>query len=680
MPAEAPAAPRAVRAVVPPPVDGPRRGQGLISRWIRGRFDAYGRACLVGAIVLAALALDISASDAFALVKVTVLWCLGVLAAGFWLVRAAVQPGRRHRVTPVLPLTLAFLALCAVTTLTSIAPRVSLLGLPGRYGGLVPIALYVTIMFACIGLYGHRPALLGQLAWAATAAAGLMAVYVCVQAAGLDPAHWTDPSTHLRPDWPIGTMGNSNFAGGYLAIVVPLSIYALASARRTWARVAVALLLGLEVVALWYSQSRGGMIAAGAALLTMAWLARRQLPRWAPRPIAGVLVAAVIGAVMVIWHPGFDRAPGVLARVRTNTLESRVAYWKVGLQVALEHPLVGTGLGTYYAVYPPRRSAAQAAERKLNLPDEPHNIFIGYAAGVGVPGAAIYLMLVATGLGLGCRATRRADGSLDHLALAFTGALVGYLVQGFFSIDEPQLAVMGWICLGAIVVLARRDAGPTAEVVPVTKPLAVRPLALAGVVVLSASALLALGVQPLRASVAASRGDFARAMALQPLDASYPASAGDLDRFVALATADRQARLAHLEAADHQYRTALRMKPGELDLLIKLAVTNSVWADSVDAARFPEAELWWSRARTADPNDPELLAEYEDSLASMRARAGELAQLAVAGGDHAGGWVTAAQAFAVLGDVDRARDLLQKGLAIDPANDAARRLSDALPS
>lgn len=659
----------------PGEIDAP---SGVLTRWVLERFEAYGRVCLVAAVLLSALAIDVGASDAFSLIKLTTIWTFGILAVGFWLARAATSSGARQRGV-VEYLTVGLLATCGASTVTSIAPRVSVLGLPGRYNGLIPIAVYATMMFACVGLFRSDPRRLSVLAWAGAAAGGIIAGYVCIQAAGLDPGRWSDPSTKLRPDWPIGTLGNSNFAGGYLAMLMPFAIYVFVTRRSNPGRYVGASLFGLEALAVWYTQTRGGMIAAGCSVLVMGLAVRQYLPRWLRRLGVGMAAASLLAAIVVVWHPGLQRAPGALDRVRTSTLESRLAFWRVGTQVAIEHPVLGTGLDTFYATYPPRRPANEAVKNGLQLPDEPHNIYLAYASGAGLGAFACYTALMLVTAGMAWRALRRCRGA-DVLLLACFGSLVAYGVQGFFSIDEPPLAVLGWITIGATLVLARSNIPVrVADKAVAARPPLVRASSY-GLLAVTVPICLVIGVLPLRASVVARNGDFSRAMRLQPLDFTYPMDVGDLNRLVALATGDPKVRVAHLQLADKYYRIALRLKPGELDLLLKLAVTNGVWADTVEVDRFPEAERWWALAHQADPRDPQILAEHNASIGSMRSRGAELAQVALADQNNVAEWVDAAKAFAYVGDTARARELVQTGLHIDPSDAAGRRLADALPS
>jgi O-antigen ligase len=663
----------------PAPADGANQrvdaSSGFLHRWVSMRFESYGRASIVMAVFLATVVMDAGVVDSFALIKLTALWCLGVVAIGCWLARARTSRYASQRSSVQLA-ALVFFTIFALATATSTARKVSILGLPMRYGGLVPLALYIGLMFACIGLYRPQPRRLAGVAWASVAGAAVVSGYVLIQAAGLDPAHWSD-SVSRAPDWPIGTLGNSNFAGSHLAILMPFTIYALATRSRRGARVVLALLLGIEVLSLWYTQTRGGMIAAGVSLAVMVYAERDRVPRWLPRVTACAAAAALVGAVLVIWHPGLERSPSVLQGVRTNTLANRIGYWRAGTKVAIKHPLLGTGPDTFYAQYPTQRSASEARRLKLSLADKPHNIFVEYAANIGFVGLGAYLAVIGGALWLAWRQLR--DGP-NVLLLAFLGALVAYVVQGAFSMDEPPTAAMGWICVGGIVALTTTT-GSTATATRAgrTRP-RFFPVASYCLIALVVGGLLFIGTLPLRASAAAHSGDLDGAMKLQPLDASYPRRAGDLHRVVALATTDLRDRAAHLDDAARYYRRALRLQPNDLDLTIKMAVVASLWAESIDPSHSVEAERWWQAVLRADPYDPTVIFGHSDWQASMRARAGELGQLALADANNAAAWAVAAEASAAIGDGNEARARAGRALAIDPGNSRANQVLHALPA
>ncbi|MGH7703156.1 MAG: O-antigen ligase family protein, partial [Gemmatimonadales bacterium] len=501
----------------------------------------------------------------------------------------------------------------------------------------------------------ERPDILNRLARAAMAAACLVSLYVLVQAADLDWQTWT--ADFRLPDYPGSTLGNSNFAGGYIAVALPLSIFVTLRARPGRPRAALATLCGVQGLALFYTGTRGGMLGALAGVVAMVLIARRDLPSWAAVAAGGSVAAVLLACVLVVWHPGLGQAPGPLARVSTSTLENRVRYWGAAWRIFGDHPLHGTGPDTFYAYYPKYRPEADAVKNTLAITDKPHNIFLEYAAAAGVPGIVTYLALLALAFGYGMRRLRSAGPDERLLLVCLLGALVAYCVQGFFSIDVPSSAFMGWMVLGAIAALAdpgvlrsrhRLEATATKAPMRLSTRWMIHTATAAGTV-----GLLLVGSRPLRADVEAHAGRLEAAMALQPLEAEYRSRAGDLERSIAVASTDPAERVRHLRKAQEHSLAARSLQPGNFDYSWDLARVNSIWAMTIDTARFPEAERWWRRALADDPRDPAMAAEHRRAVAEMRARAAELEGLAMLHND-ANAWAQAATAYRGLGDTERA--------------------------
>ncbi|MGH9282685.1 MAG: O-antigen ligase family protein, partial [Acidimicrobiales bacterium] len=424
--------------------------------WVARRFPVYARACLLAVLFVAPVAMNLGALNVFMLVKVTSIWVFGVIALGLWAVWSAerhegLPPTRWARVAA------AFLAACVLATVTSTNPILSLVGIYQRYGGLLPLLLYASVAMVIVGLYWRHPDAVGQLAWAVTAGTAVLVGYVLIQAAGLDWMGWTDPETGQPPSYPGGTIGNSNFAGGYLAIALPLVLYTALAPSSRRVRTALLAVFGLTALALWCTQTRGGMAGAAAATTTLALLYRHRIPRWLRRAAAGGLAALALATVLAVWHPGTDEPPGPLSTLHvfsSNTLSLRVNYWYAAGQIFADHPVLGTGPDTFFDHYTSHRLPEDGRQHGGVVPQKPHNIFFEYAANAGAAGLLTYLAMVGVALRAGWRRARRLAGRQRLLVACFVASLVAYLVQGFFSIDVPPLALMGWVCLGALAVLA----------------------------------------------------------------------------------------------------------------------------------------------------------------------------------------------------------------------------------
>lgn len=642
-------------------------------RWVAGRFDSYSRACLVAAAFLVPVSLQIKGLDSFSLIKVTVLWVCGVCALAFWVLHG-IESGRWLPRSRMVHVAFAFLAVYALATAFSLKPSLSLLGRTGRFGGLIPLALYITVMVLVVATYSARPRRLRQLAWAHGAAATIVSVYVLVQASGYDRR--VGPGT--LSEFPFSTLGNSNFAGSYLAIALPLSLFTVLSVSRPRLRALAGALLGLQALALWYTQTRGAIFAAVVSAAVVFVLSRREITRRMKMAGAALFALAGVTLVIAVWHPGMDRAPGPLAALRTSTstLENRVYYWGGAMQIFLHNPVIGTGPDTFYAHYPEYRPAADAEKNGFVLTDKPHNVFLEHATSAGVLGIGTYVLLLFLGFRYGIRRLRTVAPEDRTLLLCILGGMVAYVVQGFFSIDVPGTAVMGWVLLGAIACLAdpRVVDVPAPEARPALAPSRPPRWALHGVVVVVAGGLLFVGLLPLRANKAAGEGRLAAAARLLPMEADYPARMGRLEASLARSLRDPAEKLRHLESAEALSMKARRLQPGNFNYTLDVATHNTIWAQSLDPGRFAVAEQWWFKAMAEDVNGPGMRLRYERALNEMRDRAGELEGLAHSDAGNAEAWLLAAKAHSAVKDTTRARNAVTRALEIAPDHPQAGEL------
>lgn len=684
--------------------------------WVLDRFGDYARTSLALALFLSPVIFHQATADVFNLVKLTVLWTLGLCAVALFVIWSAerdVWPPRLRLFVPAG----AFLGALALATVFSQSRGLSLLGGYHRYGGLLPYLLYAAIALAVAGLYWERPEGLRSVAVACSAASALTAGYVVLQALGLDWISWKD-SSGRPPEFPVGTLGNSNFSGGYLGIAAPLVVWVALSARRDLWRTAWLGVLGAGGVALWLTQTRGGMLAVLAGLGAMGFAVRGRLPRWAPAAAGAAAALGVALVVLVVWHPGSKGPPGPLARIgalRTDTLEIRRWYWGAAWRLFLDRPLLGSGPDTFSLFYPRHRSPADGAHLGLTITDKPHSVFLEHAAGAGVLGAAAYLALAGLALATAYRHCRRAPPADRLLPAAFLGVLAGYLAQAAVSIDVPPLAVMGWVALGGIGAIAdpsavgarqametaRRPGRKRKAAAPAWPPVAREgPLRwpIHAAAAIAAGLVLAAGVRPYLADMeakSAGRGrsleaieaGYRRTARLNPLEPAYRTGPGARaeGRADTVSEKDEKARL--LRRALSHYREALRLQPGNVFFTLNAARATTTLAADVDPSRFPEADGWWRRVAAIDPTDWEIHRRHGRMLEAWAKATGdsEAARRAAETFDRvarlrpqdASAWVDLARARRALGEEQASRQAAERALAAEPGNAEVRDLLDA---
>jgi O-antigen ligase len=215
------------------------------------------------------------------------------------------------------------------------------------------------------------------------------------------------------------------------------------------------------LVALAFTLSRGGYlgIAAVALVLVIAALPKRQRLT-SGRQITAAALVGLVALVGVLAVPelrtGAERV-AARALLTTNLSESSILnhldLWRVGLAIATDHPLVGTGQDTYVLLFGEYRdrvlSPGRAVVMSVFRPESPHNVYLATAAGAGLPALAAYVAIVTAAVAriLGAMRTAVEPGAW-LIGAALLAAIVGHLVTDAFMTAETTGSVLFWLVLG----------------------------------------------------------------------------------------------------------------------------------------------------------------------------------------------------------------------------------------
>lgn len=170
----------------------------------------------------------------------------------------------------------------------------------------------------------------------------------------------------------------------YLAIAMPFALWAVVTARRTWAWLAAAVLLQVLAYVCLTTFARGVYGAVLGGLLVVALLRRWQppaadlsTPGWRRHANAVLVVVLAVEVVLMAWASSF-----LSERLREtdNDFGSRVAHWGRGLSVVqtpLEQ-LAGIGLGRLPERYADAGAAGEFPGAAIVLadPDRPGEHFL----------------------------------------------------------------------------------------------------------------------------------------------------------------------------------------------------------------------------------------------------------------------------------------------------------------
>jgi O-antigen ligase len=188
-----------------------------------------------------------------------------------------------------------------------------------------------------------------------------------------------------RAGW-IGIFGNPNDLAYYLVVGIALTLGAREAASVPLRRAYVGLLVLLGA-ALVLTQSRGGLLAAGAVLLlwTLRSLARA-------RSLVGVgLALACVLALgpSDVWR---QRSESATAYGEDMSAEGRLDAWRTGMAMAAARPLGGVGAGTFMAAWPSYAPGDAGPARTA------HNTFVQIVGELGLPALVLFLIALFTAL------------------------------------------------------------------------------------------------------------------------------------------------------------------------------------------------------------------------------------------------------------------------------------------
>lgn len=316
-----------------------------------------------------------------------------------------------------------------------------------RLQGLIPYLIVVAFGVLLVDAFADRPRMIALAVAGSGAAAGGVAIYQMLFIGSEIGAVSTS-------GYVTSTLGHSNFAGGFLAITLPVAVILWLDAGR-WKWVAVA---GVAVTAagLLFTFSQGGWVAAIAGIAVGVGIyasGTRPGAVHAGVGAAALIAAASIGLVIVSASSEalVHRYPGV------TSSQTRGFLWMQALELTAERPALGWGPNVFALEALSRRGIQESLFGASSFGDDPHSVPLAMAANAGLVGVAGYLFLLGWPVVRWRRARRHLQSSrLDvPLAAAFGGGLAAYAVQATVSLDEVALRTMFWACLAGFAASVR---------------------------------------------------------------------------------------------------------------------------------------------------------------------------------------------------------------------------------
>lgn len=261
-----------------------------------------------------------------------------------------------------------------------------------------------------------------------------------------------------------GLAGGANeLAAAMVVGIVLCLVLSIMRSNRGLMRPVLVAGIGLCTLALFLSLSRGGLVALGAALAFGVLVAGR----WR--------VPVTVAAGLVVLAAFFYFGSIASLPAREHVLEvgggtGRTDLWTVGARMIEAEPLRGIGAGNFPIAsihYLLRPGAITSDEFIITVPKVAHNSFIEVAAETGIPGLALFLLVLAVPMWWMYRGARSfeaaGDRDMELLCRGLLVATVGYLVASFFITANYQKLLWVLIAFGPVCQVVGARARQRAE-------------------------------------------------------------------------------------------------------------------------------------------------------------------------------------------------------------------------
>ncbi|MGE5689620.1 MAG: O-antigen ligase family protein [Pseudomonadota bacterium] len=218
-----------------------------------------------------------------------------------------------------------------------------------------------------------------------------------------------------------------------------------------------------------------GAAAVFAAALRLSRLSpgdplRRRLGRalLAAGAVAGVVALVLVLATVDLgaaWddfrNPPEQQVTQGAGRVTAVSSNHRWTWWTQAWDLFRDHPLEGTGAGSY-------ELARRAIRQDTSAPLDPHDLPLAALAETGIVGLALLLAAVAGGAWAAAAAVRRLGGDERASAAALAAGAAAWLVQSLVDMPWQYVAVTGPVlfALGALAGAGREAAPPPHRLLP----------------------------------------------------------------------------------------------------------------------------------------------------------------------------------------------------------------------
>jgi O-antigen ligase len=342
-------------------------------------------------------------------------------------------------------LAVAFLAFSTISLFASENNQIALFGDNMRKNGFLTYLALVVFFLSTIVFVAKNNLI--QLYKFMLLTAYAVGGYGLLQITGNDFIPWSASGMAI-----FSTLGNSNFAGSAMAILMIVTLGGAYIYRKvTWVVISSVAAFTILLITIFPTNARQGLLlllfGVGALAIVLVYNFNRILGRIAVAISAFGFIASILGMLQI----------GPLERfLYKDSVSVRGYYWRAGVSMLQDNLWFGVGLDNYGTFFKQYREVGYPLKYGYSLTStNAHNVFIQHFATGGLFVGITYLLLTIFIFWRGLKSMRMFNGDERFIRAVFFIAWLAFQGQSLISIDNIGISIWGWVLGGVVVALSK---------------------------------------------------------------------------------------------------------------------------------------------------------------------------------------------------------------------------------
>jgi len=400
--------------------------------------------------------------------KEAMMQILLLLALMFWGLEMINKEKFKFTSTPLNFPIVSFMAICVLSLIWSNNFFISLKELPLFLAG--PLLYFIVVNNL------NREEQVNRILAITLIIGGLFGIYGLLQYRGIDFSFWI---RNIGRQQVFGLFGNVNFFAEYLIVPLPIAVSLFFACRNKFKKTLLFLAILVMGTTLVVTFTRSAYLGCGISLVFMIilfiTLQGKSFIAENKKLFIIILVAIIIITLLFVIPTPLNKSGTIISTIKSRislsqmsesfSISSRISNWKFTALMIKDHPLIGSGIGTYK--YNSLRYQARFLEQGQNrsiypyvFADKTHNEYLQLWAEVGIVGLGIFIWLIISYFNYGLRFIKRVKNRYKQgMIIGLMGAVTAVLIDSIFGFPLHLSAtiILFWLAIALTIVMVKSE-------------------------------------------------------------------------------------------------------------------------------------------------------------------------------------------------------------------------------